>query len=199
MGLHEQTVLDPPHCGVALDVASRVTWAGPANPDARHFAEHKFRELPWPIRFGFVLVGDDDGRTRWAIASIDIGRPIGRDEEGLDTSEFEVTRERFRKVYENFDRYRLYAEHRLIPTDEGLERARQIRRAMLRRPGEAWTRDSLSVLVEHWRALADAAGDDRMYVLAESWGISRSAVHRALERADMLGVLKPGEWQRRSS
>ena len=88
----------------------------------------------------------------------------------------------------------------LIPTPENRERSSNIRRAMKRKPGERWTPEALSLLVNDWRALGDAAGKDRSYKLRDMWGVKeRSSIVRALERAETLGLLEPGEWQRRSS
>jgi hypothetical protein len=84
------------------------------------------------------------------------------------------------------------AEYRLIATDENLERSRQVRRAMKRKKGEPWTRETLALLVEDWRALEKHPGG-RMWRLGQLYGTHRSSVHRALERAEREGLMKPGE------
>ena len=152
-------------------------------------------ELPWPLRFGFVRVAEDDGTERWACVSCEQGGPIG--EADVEADAFELTAERQRHLDDNRDRYRFIAERRLIPTPENRERSRHIRRAMMRKPREPWTRESLSLLVRDWRAL-EGDKNGRMWTLADRWGIHRTAVYRALDRAETQGLMNPGERPRRS-
>jgi len=175
--------------GVAPDVASRSIWAGRRNPDARYFCEIEVAELPWPMRFAFVKVSEEDGSERWACCGLDIGRPIGRAEDGLDSEEFELTPQRWRTIRDNFDRYRLMAERRLIPTTQNIEHASRIRRAMRRRPGERWTREALVQLVADYHAL-EGFPDGRIWELTSIWKISRTNVWRALKRAEKEGLIQ---------
>jgi hypothetical protein len=198
MNGHAARVAKPPPSGVAPDVASRATFPGNANPDRRHFTLLEVPELLWPLVFGFVRVIDDDGTERWACTGVDIGRPILRDEDdGLDTDHFELTAERFRHISDNFDRYRLMAELRLIATDENLERSRRVRAAMKRKKGDPWSRESRALLVNDWRVLEGQPG--RMYELERRWKIARSNIHRALDQAEDEGLIEPGERQHRSN
>ena len=131
---------------------------------------------------------DEDGSERWTCCGLEIGRPILRDEDGLDSEQFELTPQRWRTIADNFDRYRLMAERRLIPTPENLERAGRIRRAMRRKPGEPWTDEALALLATEYQALEGTRG--RNWMLAQRLGISRSNLQRALATAKRKGLMQ---------
>jgi hypothetical protein len=143
-----------------------------------------------------VRAVDDKGSERWVCTGVEIGRPILRDEDGADTDEFELTPARWRIISDNFDRYRLMAERRLIPTPANIEQARRIRRGMQRRRGEPLTAETLAALVADWRALeGDPRG--RMYELADRRGVHRSTIYRQLRVAADAGLLGREELPRR--
>lgn len=182
--------------GVATDVAFRLQWSGSANPDGRYFSEVTAAELPWPLRFAFVQAVEDDGSQRWVCTGVEIGRPILREEEGLETDGVELTLPRFLHISENFDRYRMMAEMMLIPTEENREHMLRIRRGMSRKHGERMTAQSLREFVNEWRALEDDP-DGRTYKLAKRWGCNLATIHRWLDRAEAEGLIEPGERTRR--
>ena len=116
--------------GVAFDVASRHRWTGAAQQaDVRSSEWIYVPELPWPLRFSFLRVEEDDGSTRWALVGFEAGAAIPRDSlESLDPAELELTPERLATLWANFHRYRRIAQElHTRPGMSGMPRRRGLR------------------------------------------------------------------------
>jgi hypothetical protein len=80
----------------------RHTVAGPgkANSDDRSFCCIRVPELPWPLRFDFILAEESDGKRHHACVGFEVGEAVPRDEQ-RDVDEFGVTQERLAILWEN--------------------------------------------------------------------------------------------------
>jgi len=183
--------------GVAFDVASSRVWKGAAEQnDVRYSTTIEVPELPWPLRFWFRQVQEDDGTLRWAVFGFELGSPLPREGlESRDPADIELTHERLALIWANFDRYRRMAEHLLIPAPWNVEKAMATRAAMGRRKGRAITTPYLAQLVAEWRARRGEP--DLMYELAEARGISRVTLWRQLKEAERRGLVPEGLPRRR--
>ncbi len=150
--VHPSRELDDDPAGVAFDVASRHRWTGAAQQaDVRSSEWIYVPELPWPLRFSFLRVEEDDGSTRLALVGFEVGAAIPRDGlESLDPAELEVTAERVAIIWANFDRYRRIAED-LHAEPWNPEKAAKTRTAMGRRAGGALTPVELALLAAEWQ------------------------------------------------
>jgi hypothetical protein len=184
VNVHAAKKAEAPAAGVAPDVAfgweleSGRPWVATARP---------VELQPFELRFTLVPVLEDDGTQRNACTKFEISGPPAQ--EGSEA--FELTRAQVGYLADNFDRFRQMAEN------PGLYET--IRPAMLRTPGERWTKERLALLVNEFRAL-EGDPDGRIYTLARMWTppeqdlpMNLSTIHRALKKAEELGLLDPGE------
>jgi hypothetical protein len=106
------------------------------------------------------------------------------------------TAKQLRQFSDNFDRYRILAEHRRFLTPENREAALRVRRAMFKRqPGEPWTDLHRVLLVADWRSLA---GDPyRTTKLEQLHDVQRFAIYAQLRIARDDGLISEAEWPRR--
>ncbi|HEY7693766.1 MAG TPA: hypothetical protein VH816_15625 [Gaiellaceae bacterium] len=157
-----------------------------AATDVRNSTWLEAPELPWPLRFDFANVEEDDGQIRRILVGAEIGRPIAPGEEG----DFELTMSRLAIITENFARYRQMAELLLIPTDENRKAAAGTRSAMRRRRSDKLTDDYLVGLVAEWRERRDSK--NAMYDLAQSRNRHRVTIRKQLEEAERRGFVPEG-------
>lgn len=179
--------------GVAFDVASRVRWIGAAEQDdVRVSTWIEVPELPWPLRFDFLPIREDDGSERLGVYGFEFGAPVARDSVGGDPAIRELTAERLALIWGNFQRYRQLAEN-LLTIDH--EAATRTRAGMRRAAGGDITDDYLALLVAEWRRVRSKRG--AMYELAASRRTTRFTIRRHLVEAEARGLMQPGELPRR--
>jgi hypothetical protein len=168
----------------AFDVAFRWRWTGAAeSKDVRDSTWISPPELPWPLRFDFVQVEEDDGSRRLMLVGFEVGAPIPRDAEGSDADEYELSAPRIALLWENFNRYKRMAERLLIPAPWNVAEAARTRTAMGRRKRGSLSDsdDYLAVLLAEWR---ERAGEyARSEKMAAERGIHRSTLTRHIELA----------------
>ena len=138
-------------------------------------------ELPWPLRFSFLRIEEDDGSTRWGLFGFEVGAAIPREGmESRDPAELELTPERISIIWANFDRYRRIAQElHTTPWDRG--NAAKTRTAMGRRTGGVLTPVELAVLAAEWQRRRGEP--DAVYEMAAERGIHRTTLWRQIEKA----------------
>jgi hypothetical protein len=197
MSVHGDNVADKAGARVAFDVASRQRYPGAAQQkDVRSSAEIEVPELPWPLRFFFLGIQEDDGTFRWGCLGYEVGEPLPRDElELLDPADLELTAERQGLIATNFHRYRQLAENLLIPTPENVESAVKIRADMGEREVRLLDRSFLARFIAEWRSRRGEP--DLIYNMAWERHCSRTTLFRWFRRAEDFGLIGPDERPRR--
>ena len=146
------------------------------------------RELPWPLRFDFVRVEEDDGSQRWEPCGFEAGAPLPRDKVSeRDSNEYAFSPSRWNIVVSNFDRYRRLAEHLLIPTPENVEKARATRSTMARRSRGELDDAFLALVVAEWWPRRNRRG--AIWDMADTRKVSRTTIYRWLRTAEKRGLV----------
>jgi hypothetical protein len=197
MGAHGRSVATYGAPRVQFDVESRNRWPGAANrDDIRNQVWISVPELPWPLRFDFVRIEEDDGTQRWGMFGFEVGVPVPRDS-SHDPADLEWTKERESILWENLDRYRRIAEDLIIPAPWNVEEAQKKRQAMRRPSYGALTDDYLALLAAEYRAHGSRRG--AIQEMAASRGISRFQIRNQLLKAVERGLLEPERLRRRQA
>jgi hypothetical protein len=149
----------------------RRRFPGRANrEDARWSIWIEPAELPWPLRFDFVVV-DNNGTQEWMCFGFEAGGPVRPDEE-RELDDYVLGMKQVSIIFSNFHQYEKIARELLLGSDSGRDIATKTRRAMTRRSGGALDPVYLAGLVAEWRAL-EGEPTGRMWELATKRRINR--------------------------